>query len=68
MFPALTSLGLGLTGGSAGPSGANSDNVFNSSGWNVATRGSSAGGLNPYLIGGIVLAVTLVALVWAKRK
>lgn len=55
----------------AGPSGASSDNVFDSSGWTVATGGSKAGAAgtaNPYLIGAGILAVTLLAILWIKKK
>lgn len=60
---------LNFSGGDAAPSGAQSDNVFDASGWTVATGNASAGrAFNPYLIGAGILAVTLVALVWLKRK
>lgn len=57
-----------------GYSSANSggSNVFDSSGWTVATGKSSASGApaatqNPWLIGAAVLAASLVLIVWLKK-
>lgn len=70
LFPALASLALSGSGGQAAPSGAQSDNVFESSGWTVATGGSSASAtaLNPWLVGAGIAAATLVILAWMRRK
>ena len=65
----------------AGPSGANSggSNVFDSSGWTVATGKSSAVGdpttsalaasvtSNPWIMGAALAAVVLIAVVWIKK-
>lgn len=53
----------------AAPSGAQSDNVFDASGWTVATGGSNAGaGLDWRLVGAGLAAATLVLVLWIKRK
>lgn len=61
----------GVTSGPIGPSSARSDNVFDSSGWTVATGGSNATGapaaLNPWLIGAGILAASLMVIVWIKK-
>jgi hypothetical protein len=59
---------LSFSGGASAPSGARSDNVFDSSGWVVSTGSSTAGGaVNPYLIGAALLAATLIAIVWLRK-
>lgn len=78
MLPAIASMfsaamsPSGVATAPIGPSAAQSDNVFDSSGWTVATGGSKASGApsaasNPWLIGAAVLAITLVAVVWLKK-
>ncbi len=69
---AVDLMGSGSGAAPAGPSQAKSDNVFDSSGWTVATAGSKASSApaatsNPWLIGGALVAVALIALVWIKR-
>lgn len=57
-------------GSPAAPAVAQSDNVFDSSGWTVSTGSSKAGtaaALNPWLIGGGILAAALVLIVWMKK-
>lgn len=58
---------LTFSGGPAAPSGASSDNVFDSSGWTVATGGSRAGQGNPYLVPAGLLAAALLIIAWMRR-
>lgn len=61
----------GNPGAPAGPSTALSDNVFDSSGWSVATGKSSTTGaaaLNPYLLPAGIIAVSMILIVWMTRK
>lgn len=77
MWPQLIAAGISAASQPSGAigapisSGLTSDNVFDSSGWTVATGGSSASGnptsSNPYLIGAAILAATLIAIVWLKK-
>lgn len=55
-------------GAPAGPSTAVSDNVFDTSGWTVATgNGRTAAAMNPYLVGAGILAVTVLVAMWIKK-
>ncbi len=64
--------GGGNTAAPAGPTTAQSDNVFNSSGWTVnmgsgSAAASTAGGLQPWVVGVGLAVVLVIGVAWVRK-